>query len=341
MRSRSRADTRREFLNQALGTIAACGTVGTLFSQSAHQGRIDIHHHLIAPEYRKAAEAAGYGMLPPLSPELSIAEMDQNGISLSMLSLASPGLWFGNRAQSVMLARAINDYGAKMVRDYPGRFGLMASLPLLDIDASLKEIAYAYDTLKADGIGLICSYEDHYLGDAAFAPLWEELHRRNAVIYTHPSWPACCSRMNDGLNVSTVEYATDTTRTIGSLVFTGTAARYPNIRWIFSHGGGTLPFLVSRFEREDASAKNKDTTLPHGMRYELRRFYYEIAQANHAGALDALLRLVPVSQILFGTDYPYRPAKEAVDGLLAYKFSEKDLAGIERDNARTLLLKKA
>jgi predicted TIM-barrel fold metal-dependent hydrolase len=330
---------RREFMSAAVAAVGASsflGTSGPLWGQGKRDGRIDIHHHLIAPEYRKAAEKAGFGTLPPLSPELSIAEMDKNGIALGMLSLASPGLWFGDRDQSRFLARAINDHGAKMVRDYRGRFGLLAALPLLDIEASLKEIAYAYDTLEADGVGLITSYEDRYLGDAVFAPVWEELNRRNAVVYTHPSWPSCCSKMQDGLNVSTVEYATDTTRTIGSIVFGGTAARYPNIRWIFSHGGGTLPFLVSRFEREEATLKNKQTILPRGLRGELRRFYYEIAQANHPGALDALLRLVSVTQVMFGTDYPYRPASEAVDGLAAYHFSSADLAAIERENALRL-----
>ncbi len=334
-------DTRRQFLSKSLITMGFGAASGLVLGQAARRGRVDIHHHLIAPEYRKAVEAAGYGTLPQLSPELSLAEMDKNEISLSMLSLAAPGLWFGNRAQSASVARAINEYGAKMVRDNPTRFGLMAALPLLDVDASLKEIAYAYDVLKADGIGLITSYEDRYLGDAIFAPVWEELNRRNAVIYTHPSWPACCSKMNDGLNIGTVEYATDTTRTIGSIVFSGTAVKYPNIRWIFSHGGGTMPFLVSRFEREEATAKNKQTTIPNGMRAELRKFYYEIAQANHAGALDALLRIAPLSQVLFGTDYPYRPAKEAVDGMLAYKFSEQDVRAIERDNVLKLFPKRA
>jgi len=142
--------------------------------------------------------------------------------------------------------------------------------------------------------------------------------------------------MRDELNVSTVEYATDTTRTIGSIVLSGTAARYPNIRWIFSHGGGTLPFLVSRFEREEATLKDKQRILPRGLRYELRKFYYEIAQANHPGALDALLRLVPATQVLFGTDYPYRPAGEAVEGLAAYKISPADRQAIERENVLRL-----
>ena len=339
-------DHRRAFLKRGIVGLGAAVGLGSasdvgLFGQSVNNGRVDIHHHVIAPEYRKAAEAAGFGTLPPLSPDLSIAEMNNNGVALGMLSLASPGLWFGNREQSRFLARAINEYAARMVRDHPGRFGLLAALPLLDIDASLREIDYAYSTLKAEGIGLITSYEDHYLGDPVFVPVWEELNRRKAVVYTHPSWPACCSKMKDELNVSTVEYSTDTTRTIGSIVFSGTAARYPNIRWIFSHGGGTLPFLVSRFEREEATAKDKQTTMPLGMRYELRKFYYEIAQANHPGALDALLRLVPVSQVLFGTDYPYRPSREAVDGLASYGFTPSDLRSIERGNVLKLFPQRA
>jgi predicted TIM-barrel fold metal-dependent hydrolase len=336
---------RRTFLKGAgaLGAGALLGPAAfvggrSLFGQSATAARrIDIHHHLIAPEYRKAVAAANLGGLPALSPEQSIAEMDKNGVATSLLSLAAPGLWWGNAEQSRSLARGINEYGAKMVRDFPGRFGLMATLPLLDVDASLKEIAYAFDTLKCDGMGLITSYDDRYLGDAIFAPVWEELNRRKAVVYTHPSQPACCSKMKDEVAVGTIEYATDTTRTIASIVFSGTAARYPDIRWIFSHGGGTVPFLLSRFVREEAGMKEKEKRLPRGMLYELKKFYYEIAQANHPGALDALLRLVPPSQMLFGTDYPYRPTSDATEGLAAHGFSPADLRAIERDNTLRLL----
>ena len=166
------------------------------------------------------------------------------------LSLSLPGVWIGKDAQrGRRLARIVNDYGAQMVRDNRGRFGLFATLPLPDIEGSLREIDYAYSTLKAEGIGLMTSYNDKWLGDAAFAPVWEELNRRRAVIYTHPLSPDCCGglgNLNYGVWPGVIEWATDTTRTATSLLFSGTAAKYPNIRWILSHGGGTLPFQIGR-----------------------------------------------------------------------------------------------
>lgn len=134
-----------------------------------------------------------------------------------------------------------------------------------------------------------------------------------------------------------MEWSTDTTRTAASLLFSGTAARYPAIRWILSHGGGTTPFLLSRFQVQEAAMSERETRLPRGLMYELRKFYYDTAQAHHAGALAALLRLVPASQVLFSTDYPYRPVDEVVSGLAAFRFPENDLGAIERDNAVRLL----
>jgi predicted TIM-barrel fold metal-dependent hydrolase len=134
-----------------------------------------------------------------------------------------------------------------------------------------------------------------------------------------------------------IEWATDTTRTAASLLFSGTAARYPGIRWILSHGGGTTPFLLSRFQFQEASMKNKEQLLPNGLMYELKKFYYDTAQANSAPALAALSKVAPPSQILLGTDYPFRTAAEVTGGLTAQHFSAKDLRAIERDNALRLL----
>jgi predicted TIM-barrel fold metal-dependent hydrolase len=156
-------------------------------------------------------------------------------------------------------------------------------------------------------------------------------------VYTHPHSPDCCANLQVGVAAGDIEWATDTTRTIASLLFTGTAARYPDIRWIFSHGGGTMPFLLSRFQYEERQRKEREKLLPQGLMNELKKFYYDTAQANHPGALAALLKIAPTSQILFGTDFPYRTGAEVIGGLTAQRFAAKDLRAIERDNAAKLL----
>ena len=265
------------------------------------------------------------GESPPTNwtPARSLEDMDQNGIAMSMLSLMQPGVWFGDVALGRRIARESNDYAAAVVRDNPTRFGIFAALPLPDTEGSLKEIAYALDTLKADGFGLMTSYAGKYLGDPAFWPVLEELNRRKAVVYNHPLSVDCCRNPIPQYMVnSAIEYATDTTRTIASLLFSGAAARFPDIKWIHSHGGGTMPMLWQRYIRQEATLKNKAEIVPNGVLHEVRRFHYDTAQANSPGALAALLKLVPVSQVMFGTDYPYRPGSEVVEGLTGYGFSE-------------------
>jgi predicted TIM-barrel fold metal-dependent hydrolase len=263
--------------------------------------------------------------------------MDKSGIDTAIVSIVQPGVWFReDQDKSRTLTREINEIGARMMRDHPGRFGLWAAIPLPNIDASLREIEFAFDTLKADGIGLMTSFGSQYLGDAAFAPVYEELNRRNAVVYVHPQTPDCCRNITSDMPVSSIEFATDSTRAIGSVLFSGTAARYPNIRWIWSHSGGTMPFLLSRFALVDRELKDR-SKVPNGALYELRKFYYDTAQGNHKGALQALLALAPISQVLFGTDFPLRPSSDEIEGLSAFGFSRSDLEAVERGNALTLL----
>lgn len=329
---------RRNFIGKIslLGSAAAFPGAGLLAANSkAH--RIDIHHHILPPAYMSAIAARRIGSSVQWSPEKSLAEMDQNGIASAVLSLIQPGVWLGDVEQARRLAREANDYGAQMTRNHPGRFGLFAVLPLPDTEGSLREIEYALDTLKAVGIGLMTSYGAKYLGDAAFAPVWEELNRRKAVVYTHPLAPDCCRNLVPSVPTGAIEFATDTTRTMAGLLFSGTAARFPELQWIFSHGGGTAPFLLSRLQREEQELKEREKRLPKGLAYELAKFHYDTAQANHAGALDALTRIAPPSQILFGTDYPFRTGAEAVSGLSAYRFKADELRAIERDNALRLM----
>jgi predicted TIM-barrel fold metal-dependent hydrolase len=298
--------------------------------------RVDVHHHYIPPFHADfLASRTDRGRTPPWSVALSLEDMDRNGIATAIASVAQPGVWFGDVAEGRRLARECNEWGARMVRDHPGRFGLFAAIPLPDTEGSLSEIDYALDVLKADGIGLFTSYRDKYLGDPSFAPVFDELNRRKAVVYTHPIVPDCCKALVPGVPPSTIEFATDTTRTIAGLIFSGTTLRCPDIRFIFSHSGGTLPFLTARFER--LNDERKDGRLPDGPLPELRKLYYEVAQGNTPGQLAALTQLASLPHVLFGTDFPFRPGAEAVAGLAAYKFAPADLGAIERENALALL----
>ena len=328
---------RRDFIASGFAALSArMAFAQTRSAQPRKPDRVDFHHHFLPPRHiEKILAQRESGRPPDWTPARSLEEMDRNGIATSVSSLVQPGVWFGEIEASRGMARECNEYGARMVADHPGRFGFFAAIPLPDIEGSLREIDYAFGTLKADGIGLMTSFDGKYLGDPAFAPVFDELNRRKAMVFTHPTQPQCCVGLVKGVSVSTIEYATDSTRTIASLLFSGTAARCPDIRFIFSHGGGTVPFLVGRFET--LAAEGKEARMPNGATPQLRKFYYEIAQANHPGALAALMKLVPVSQVLFGTDYPLRPASEAVAGISGYQFSDTERRAIDRENALRLV----
>ncbi len=301
--------------------------------------RIDVHHHLAPPRY--IAELAPKQILQPptrnWTPARSLEDMDRAGVATAITSITTPGVWFGDSAATRRLARECNEYAARLVVDFPGRFGAFAAMPMPDVESSLREIAYALDTLKADGVGLFTSYGDKWLGDPAFTPVMEELNRRKALLYTHPTAATCCRNLVPDIPPPVIEYGTDTTRTIASLVFSGTAARFPDIRFIFSHAGGTMPFLTERFTRLPLANKELESRVPKGVVYELRKFHYDTAQAAHPMALASLLKLVPVSQVLFGTDFPFRNSEDHVKGLIDYGFNASDLRAIDRENTLRLL----
>jgi predicted TIM-barrel fold metal-dependent hydrolase len=327
-----------------LSAAAAAGSAGSASPQGGRSAgtvaglhRIDIHHHVAPPRYVEETRALQQPPMLAWSPQRSIDDMDQAGVATAITSITTPGIWLGDDAQGRHLARICNDYAAELIRDFPSRFGMFAALPLPDTDGSLHEIEYGLDVLKADGVCLFTSYRDKWLGDPAFEPVMDELNRRKAVVYTHPEAPVCCRGLIPGINESVIEYGTDTTRAIARLLFSGTAHRYPDIRWIFSHGGGTLPMLVERFVRAGLMPQNRPH-VPDGVMTELLRFHYDVAQIAHPSGLSALTRMVPISRILWGTDFPFRLGPEYLKPLSDF-FGTADLQQIERDNALTLLPK--
>jgi predicted TIM-barrel fold metal-dependent hydrolase len=299
---------------------------------TAKPRRIDVHHHIVPPIQAEAL-IAHKSTPAKWSVAMSLDDMDKAGVDTAVVSVLNPGVWFGQKDEAARrLARACNEYAADLERDHKGRFRSFAVIPLPDTEGALREIEYSLDVLKAQGIALWTSYGDKYLGDPAFLPVFEELNRRKAVVYTHPTVPDCCAGLVKGVPVSTLEYAHDTTRTIASLVFGEgqTATRYPDVQYIWSHSGGTLPFLTSRFV--ELAGRMKDR-MPNGPMPIFQRFYYEVAQGNTPGQLAALMEMVNISQVMFGSDYPFRRGAEAVEGVHHYKFSPDEIKAIDSGNA--------
>jgi predicted TIM-barrel fold metal-dependent hydrolase len=325
---------RRRFI--AMGAAAAaCSALGMARAASSRTV-IDVHHHLFPPSIGDYLR----GKLPEFmvpGAERSLAEMDAAGTGSAVISYpASETLQLPQDTLAPMI-HAANEFAISLVGKHRGRYGLFASLPLPHVDASLKEIAHVFDELRADGVMLNTSYQNRWLGYPRFAPVLEELNRRKAVAYTHPGPVDCCRNMVPGVHDSIVEFESDTARTIASLMFSGAAERWPNIRFIFSHAGGTMPALIERFRNAHRANPKLTEAMPRGAESYIKAFHYDTAQAANSMALGSLLRLVPVSQVMFGTDFPHRRTAEQLEALRGMQFDDASLDAILRGNARKLV----
>jgi 6-methylsalicylate decarboxylase len=339
---------RREFLGAGLAAAASLAAPAVLAQTEAAKPpikRIDVHHHFLPPQYMKEEherinfghDSVGTNALLAWSPSQSIEIMDKNGIATAITSITTPGVWFGDVAAARRLSRIWNDYAAEAIRDYPGRYGLFAVVAPPDTEGSLKEIEYALDTLKADGIGLLSSYDGKYLGDPAFAPVLAELNRRKAVVYVHPTVAACCGGVIPTIIPQVIEFPFDTTRTITSLLINGTLIKNPDIRFIFSHGGGVTPMLAGRMAEILQRRPNAKEMMPTGVAGELRKLYYDTANAGRVPQMGALRAMASLDHILFGTDYPFVKVPVDIEELEQNPFSATEREAIQRGNALALL----
>ena len=308
--------------------------------------KVDVHAHYLPADYRQAlidhghAQPDGFPVLPTWSPEEHLAMMDRLGIRTAMLSVSSPGVTFGG--DPVDWARSVNETGARTVREHKGRFGLFATLPLPDVDAARAEIRHAFDTLQADGVVVLTNVGDIYLGDPRLDPALAELNRRKAVMFIHPTSPACFEKTALGHPRPVLEFLFDTTRAVANMVLNGTLARHPDIRVIVPHAGAALPVLADRIAAFAA-------LFPLGGREPgevdviatLQRLYYEVgAGAPFPRHVSALLDLVDAGRLLYGTDFPFGavPGIEAnTQALLdANQLAHDGIAGVLRENALAL-----
>jgi predicted TIM-barrel fold metal-dependent hydrolase len=300
---------------------------------TARPHRIDTHHH--------------HSQGGPWTPSRSIEAMDRSGIAAAILSRPAVPVSEPEKARKV--ARDGNEFAAQVVRDHPNRFGLFATLPLFDVEGSLRETAYGFDVLKADGVCFSTSYSNRWPGDPAFAPVLDELNRRKAVVFIHPAAPGYYNAdFSLKIQPAALEFMFDSARAIVSLILNGTLIRNPDIRFIFGHGGGTLPFLHERLDHligEDLPTDGEWTTgdnryrskyVPNGFVNEMKKVYFDIVRVANPANFALLTQVMPPERLLLGTDYPVVPTGETVGHLPGLHLDGKVLRGIERDNALTL-----
>jgi predicted TIM-barrel fold metal-dependent hydrolase len=303
-------------------------------------GRIDTHYHIL-PDCFMADDQARERLLavsPPRaisallewSPAMGIEALDRGGVQAAVTSMPPPG------TSSRPLARRCNEFAARLAGDHKGRFGVFAMLPLPDIEGSLQEIEYALDVLQMDGIGLLTNCADRWPGAEIFAPVFDELNRRKAVVYFHPHIADCCHTLLPGTRPPLIEYPFDTTRAIVSLFINGTLSRCSGIRFIFSHGGGTLPMLAHRIEDQIRTQKDLHERFPNGAIAEFSKLYLDIVSVANPIAFDAVRKLAGISRLLFGSDFPFWSPEVTVAGLAKLSLPPAELRAIERDNALKL-----
>lgn len=333
---------RRTFLSGAAAVVlgAAVRPVGAGAQAASSARLIDVHHHFVTPHYvEELSRDGGPGVSAPPGwwVSNSLEAMDRAGVATSILSLNNPGPWLGDAARSRALCRHCNDYGAKAVKDHPGRFGHFASLPLPDVEGSLQEIAYALDTLHADGFIVRTNDQDKWLGDKDYWPVYEELNRRGTVVFVHPITASCCGNIPIASPTPVLlEYPFDTARAITNWIFGGAAARFPNIRFIFSHGGGAMPMLIGRLESLTRVNPELAKFAPKGPQHELQKLYYDTASIYNPTAFAAVKTMVPRGQILFGSDIPYARLETCAELLGKLVPDPADHRAIGRENALAL-----
>jgi predicted TIM-barrel fold metal-dependent hydrolase len=320
--------------------------------------RIDVHFHAVPPVFREALSSlpADMARSPAWTPELALEMMQRNDIASAILSISTPGAHHGDDAKAGTLCRHCNDYFAGLRTGAPKRFGAFAAVPLPDVKGARTEIAYALDVLKLDGVGLFTNYGGKHLGDPEFDPVLAELNERAAVAFIHPTSNACCQGVQPNLPASLIEYLFDSTRVAVNLILSGAMDRFPRIRFILSHAGGTLPYVawrvanvVSRQLSQPARqeqyplafiAQNAGQLSADLVRAQFKRFWYDTALSGGPETFGSLNAIADPARIVFGSDWPYvgdAMTTAGIDSLNAPGLlSPTQLAAINRGNALQL-----
>jgi 6-methylsalicylate decarboxylase len=320
---------RRQLLGHAIRAAATAGAWQMFGSRAVAAPKpdgaraatltVDVHHHIL-PEFfwRETNESDNPvgGIKPPAwSKEMMLSFMDEAGIDVAITSISTPGVHMGDDRRARSLARRVNEFAAKLIQEHPHRLGGFACLPLPDVDGALEELRYALDELKLDGALVFTNARGIYLGDERFAPLFEELERRKAVVFVHPTMSPDPTAHKLGLPDSLIDFTADTTRAVAQMHYRNRFARTPNVNYFFAHAGGTIPYLAGRFRIVDEMNVIPGAEVRGTAAETFRRLYWDTALAWRDPVLDMLRATVGLEQVLFGTDHPYIRRDLAIAGV--------------------------
>jgi 6-methylsalicylate decarboxylase len=319
---------------------------------------IDVHHHVLVPEYEQALIRSGAGdPSRPFrrhdGPAVTCEKMAELGIAAAVVNpLSVAGVHHGDDANARYLTRSVNEALARFSAGAPDRLGFFATLPMPDMDGALREMEHALDTLRADGVILLSHQNGVYVGDPRGEPLYAEMDRRGVICFVHPTIPPY---LPGGLDLrlwpAYLEYAFDTTRVAGNLIYHEYMRRFPRIKWLLAHAGGAFPYLSMRLRLMEeleiggrkppfpsvGAGKPFDERVPEGVTPYLDKFYYDVALAGADAPMAALTALAPQDHIFYGSDWPFVLRSfvvEQQENLLRMPhFSGNRFAAMERDNA--------
>lgn len=305
----------------------------------APSGRIDVHHHYVPGDYARMLRERGIQpggiAVPSWTMPAAARVMQRVGVATSMLSLSTPGVWFGEKAEAARWARRVNEYAAEVVEQRPQNFGFFATLTLPDVEGSLAEARHALDVLGADGVVLLANNVGLYLGDPSFDRLLAFLHERAAVVFVHPG--ELPGEPAPGIPSFAADFLLDTTRTAISLILTGQLERYPRIRWILAHAGGFLPYVSHRIVLAMLKTSSRSTIARAALSPEralesrlalIRRFWFDVALSSTPTAMPSLLAAADPEKILFGSDFPFAPAPAV--RMMVREYERVDLTPAQR-----------
>lgn len=299
-----------------INLMSALAITAAAMSQNA----VDVHCHDVLPDFVKALDAHGAALdetfpLPAWDENAHIAFMDSAGIKISVLSMPAPQPYFGDAEECREIIRQYNEQTAAICRRHPERFRFVAALPLPDVDLAMKEAAYALDSLGAVGVKLATKSRGQYLGDEALEPLMAMLNERKAVVIIHPHKPV---PVNDSIiataPLAIYEYPAETTRTVINMIARNVPARYPNIKWVIPHCGSFLPLAIPRMKAVLPAMTAKGLMQPVDFEANLAQFYYDLAGAPTVEAIESMLTITEPDHIMYGSDYPYQPARVLTEG---------------------------